>query len=31
LEIVVDTREQYAFRFASQQVITVKRALPCGD
>ena len=31
LEIVVDTREQYAYRFASQQVITVKRALPCGD
>ena len=31
LEIVVDTREQYAYRFASQQVSTVKRALPCGD
>ena len=31
LEIVVDTREQYAYRFASQQVTTVKRALPCGD
>jgi ERCC4-type nuclease len=31
LEIVVDTRERYAYRFASQQVTTVKRALPCGD
>jgi hypothetical protein len=31
LEILVDTREQYAYRFASQQVTTVKRALPCGD
>jgi hypothetical protein len=31
LEIVVDTREQYAYRFASQQVRTVKQALPCGD
>jgi hypothetical protein len=31
LEIVVDTREQYAYRFASRQAITVKRALPCGD
>jgi len=31
LEIVVDTREQYAYRFASQQVTTVKRALSCGD
>ena len=30
-EIVVDTREQYAYRFASQQVTTAKRALPCGD
>ena len=30
-EIVVDTREQYAYRFASQQVGTVKRALACGD
>ena len=30
-EIVVDTREQYAYRFASQQVTTVNRALPCGD
>ena len=31
LEIIVDTREQYAYRFASQQATTVKRALPCGD
>lgn len=31
LEIVVDTREQYAYRFSSQQATTVKRALPCGD
>ena len=31
LEIVVDTRERYAYRFASQQVTTVSRALPCGD
>lgn len=31
LEIVVDARERYAYRFATQQVVTVKRALPCGD
>ena len=31
LEIVVDTREQYAYRFTGQQAGTVKRALPCGD
>jgi hypothetical protein len=31
LEIVVDTREQYPFRFATQQVSTVRRALPAGD
>jgi hypothetical protein len=31
LEILVDTREQYPYRFTSQQVRTVKRALPCGD
>ena len=31
LEIVVDSHEQYPYRFASQQVRTVKRALPCGD
>ena len=31
LEIIVDTREQYAYRFPKQQVSTEKRALPCGD
>ncbi len=31
LQILVDTREQYAYRFAAQQVIAIKRALPCGD
>jgi ERCC4 domain len=31
LEIVVDTRERYAYRFAAQAVTTVSRALPCGD
>ena len=31
LEIVIDTREKYPYRFASQQVTTLKRALPCGD
>lgn len=31
LGIVVDSHEQYAYRFAGQQVTTVKRALPCGD
>jgi hypothetical protein len=31
LEIIVDSREQYAYRFGTQQVATVKRALPCGD
>lgn len=31
LEILVDTREQYPYRFAIQQVTTIKRALPCGD
>lgn len=31
LEIVVDTRERYAYTFGSQQVTTLKRALPCGD
>jgi hypothetical protein len=31
LEIVVDTREQYAYRFSTQQVRLTKRALPCGD
>lgn len=31
LEIVVDSHEQYPYRFTGQQVRTVKRALPCGD
>jgi hypothetical protein len=31
MEIVVDSHEQYAYRFAKQQVRTVARALPCGD
>ncbi len=31
LQILVDTREQYAYRFSTQQATTVKRALPCGD
>ncbi len=31
LQILVDTRERYAYRFAAQQAGTVKRALPCGD
>lgn len=31
LEIVVDSRERYAYRFAGQQVTTTARALPCGD
>lgn len=31
LQILVDTREQYPYRFTTQQAITVKRALPCGD
>jgi hypothetical protein len=31
LQIVVDSRERYAYRFSTQQVGTVKRALPCGD
>lgn len=31
LELLVDTREQYPYRFATQQVTTVRRALPCGD
>jgi hypothetical protein len=31
LEIVVDTHEQYPYRFANQQVRIVRRALPCGD
>ena len=31
LRIVVDSHEQYPFRFVTQQITTVKRALPCGD
>lgn len=31
LEIIVDTREQYPYRFADQQVSLAKRGLPCGD
>ena len=31
LEIIVDTRERYPYRFAGQAVATVSRALPCGD
>jgi hypothetical protein len=31
LEIVVDSHEQYAYRFGGQHVRIVKRALPCGD
>jgi len=31
MEIVVDAHEQYAYRFPTQQVRTVTRALPCGD
>lgn len=31
LQIVVDSHEQYPYRFAGQQTGTVKRALPCGD
>ncbi|MGH3599674.1 MAG: ERCC4 domain-containing protein, partial [Pseudonocardiaceae bacterium] len=31
LQIVVDSHEQYPYRFANQQVQTVRRALPCGD
>ena len=31
LEIVVDSHEHYPYRFADQQVRTVRRGLPCGD
>lgn len=31
LDILVDTRERYAYRFTGQQVHTTNRALPCGD
>jgi hypothetical protein len=30
-EILVDTREQYPYRLAIQQVVTTRRALACGD
>lgn len=31
LELIVDTRERYAWKFADQQATTTKRALPVGD
>ncbi len=31
LEIVVDSQEQYAYRFVGQQATLLTRALPCGD
>jgi len=31
LEIIVDAHERYPYRFATQQVQTVKRGLSCGD
>jgi hypothetical protein len=31
LEILVDAHERYPFRFANQQVRTVRRGLACGD
>lgn len=31
LEIVVDTRERYAWKFENQQAVVVKRLLPVGD
>ena len=31
LQIIVDSRERYAYRFSDQQVLTTKRSLPCGD
>lgn len=31
LEIIVDAHERYPYRFASQQVRTVRRGLTCGD
>ncbi len=31
LQIIVDSRERYAYRFPTQQVATSKQALPCGD
>ena len=31
LQILVDSRERYPYRFSSQQATTVREALPCGD
>ena len=31
LEIVVDSHEQYPYRFGGQQATVLRRALPCGD
>ncbi|QFS89918.1 hypothetical protein FIV07_04115 [Mycobacterium sp. THAF192] len=31
LQILVDAHERYPYRFGTQQVSTVRRALPCGD
>ena len=31
LPIVIDSHERYAYRFPSQQVSTIRHALPCGD
>ena len=31
LSIVVDSHERYGYRFAGQQVIVTRQALPCGD
>jgi len=31
LEILVDTRERYPYRFAGKQARTIRRALPVGD
>jgi hypothetical protein len=31
LAILTYTHEQHAYRFAIQQVLTVRRALPCSD
>ena len=31
LEIVVDAHERYPYKFADQQVRTLRRGLPCGD
>ena len=31
LQILVDSHERYPYRFGTQQVSTVARALPCGD